>query len=41
MNLDIKFVRSKFPAFSEPTPKGWAFFQNAGGSYSCKQVISR
>lgn len=41
MNLDIKFIRSQFPAFSEPTLKGWAFFENAGGSYPCKQVITR
>ncbi|PTM07326.1 MAG: nitrogen fixation protein NifS [Bacteroidetes bacterium] len=41
MNLDLKFIRSQFPAFSEPTLKGWAFFENAGGSYPCKQVINR
>lgn len=41
MNLDVSFVRSQFPAFSEPTLQGWAFFENAGGSYPCKQVIDR
>ncbi len=41
MKLDIKFVRSHFPAFTEPTLKGWAFFENAGGSYPCKQFINR
>lgn len=41
MNLDLKFVRSQFPAFSEPTLEGWAFFENAGGSYPCQQVITR
>jgi len=41
MNLDLKFIRSQFPAFSEPTLKDWAFFENAGGSYPCKQVITR
>ena len=41
MKLDIEFVRSQFPAFSEPTLKGWAFFENAGGSYPCKQFIAR
>lgn len=41
MNLDLKFIRSQFPAFTEPTLKGWAFFENAGGSYPCKQVINR
>ncbi len=40
MQLDVEFVRSQFPAFSEPSLKGWAFFENAGGSYPCKQFIS-
>ncbi len=38
-NLDIEFVRSNFPAFSEASLAGWAFFENAGGSYACGQVI--
>jgi selenocysteine lyase/cysteine desulfurase len=41
MKLDLQFVRSQFPAFSEPSLKGWAFFENAGGSYPCKQVIQK
>lgn len=41
MTLDLEFVRKQFPAFSEPTLEGWAFFENAGGSYPCKQVINR
>ncbi len=41
MPLDLDFVRSQFPAFSEPSLKGQAFFENAGGSYACKQVIDR
>jgi selenocysteine lyase/cysteine desulfurase len=41
MNLDIDFVRSHFPAFREPSLEGWAFFENAGGSYMCQQVIDR
>ena len=41
MKLDIEFVRSHFPAFTEPTLKGWAFFENAGGSYPCIQFINR
>lgn len=40
MTLDLPFVRSQFPAFSEPSLKGWAFFENAGGSYPCRQVIN-
>ena len=39
--LDLHFVRSQFPAFSEPSLEGWAFFENAGGSYACRQVIDR
>lgn len=41
MTLDIDFVRSQFPAFSEPALKGQAFFENAGGSYTCAPVIDR
>ena len=41
MQLDIDFVRAQFPAFSEPTLKGQAFFENAGGSYTCAPVIDR
>ncbi len=39
--LDIDFVRSQFPAFSEPSLKGQAFFENAGGSYTSRFVIDR
>lgn len=39
--LDIAFVRSHFPAFSVPDLKDQAFFENAGGSYCCVQVIDR
>ena len=39
--LDVEFVRSHFPAFSEPSLAGQAFFENAGGSYTCRQVIDR
>ncbi|MEK7266477.1 MAG: aminotransferase class V-fold PLP-dependent enzyme [Pseudomonadota bacterium] len=41
MKLDTSFVRAQFPAFSVPSLKGQAFFENAGGSYTCKQVIDR
>lgn len=40
-NLDVEFVRSQFPAFGEASLDGWAFFENAGGSYTCRQVIDR
>ncbi|OFX05097.1 MAG: nitrogen fixation protein NifS [Alphaproteobacteria bacterium RIFCSPHIGHO2_12_FULL_63_12] len=39
--LDTQFVRAQFPAFSERALEGQAFFENAGGSYACKQVIDR
>jgi len=41
MQLDIEYVRAQFPAFAEPSLKGQAFFENAGGSYTCKPVIDR
>lgn len=37
--LDSNFIRSQFPAFAEPSLNGWCFFENAGGSYTCRQVI--
>lgn len=39
--FDVEFVRRQFPAFAEPSLRGWAFFENAGGSYACRQVIER
>ena len=39
--LDIDFVRSQFPAFSSDKLSNKAFFENAGGSFMCKQVIER
>ena len=35
--LDIDFVRGHFP----PLTDGWAFFENAGGSYVPRSVIDR
>jgi len=37
--FDLDFVRASFPAFSEPTLEGFAHFENAGGSYACRQTI--
>ena len=34
--LDLEFTRAQFPAFSEPSLKGWAFMENAGGSYPAR-----
>jgi selenocysteine lyase/cysteine desulfurase len=39
--LDPARIRSLFPAFSEPSLKGQAFFENAGGSYTAKPVLDR
>lgn len=39
--FDLDFVRSCFPAFSEPSLDGLAHFENAGGSYACRQVIEQ
>lgn len=39
--LDLDFVRARFPAFQQPSLQGQAFFENAGGSYTCAPVIAR
>ena len=39
--LDPDLIRAEFPAFSEPSLAGWAFFENAGGSYMARQVIEK
>jgi selenocysteine lyase/cysteine desulfurase len=41
MRQDLDFVRAQFPAFSQPSLKGQAFFENAGGSYTSRFVIDR
>ncbi len=41
MALDLDFVRAQFPAFEQAGLKDQAFFENAGGSYTCRQVIHR
>ena len=41
MDLDINFAREQFPAFLKNGLKDKAFFENAGGSYACVQVINR
>ena len=37
--LDPALIRAEFPAFAEKGLEGWAFFENAGGSYTSRQVI--
>ncbi len=39
--LDIDFIRSQFPAFSESSLSGFAHFENAGGSFACAPVVER
>ena len=39
--LDPARIRSLFPAFSEPSLAGQAFFENAGGSYTSQAVLDR
>ena len=39
--LDIDWVRAQFPAFGQAALRGQAFFENAGGSYTCQPVIDR
>jgi selenocysteine lyase/cysteine desulfurase len=41
MKMDTQWVRSQFPAFEIPSLDGQAFFENAGGSYTCRQVVDR
>jgi cysteine desulfurase family protein (TIGR01976 family) len=38
-DLDLDFVRSQFPAFSRPINENQSFFENAGGSFACRQTI--
>ncbi len=38
MQLDLEFVRSNFPAFGRPINDGASFFENAGGSFACRQT---
>lgn len=39
--LDPARIRALFPAFSEPTLAGQAFFENAGGSYTSRHALDR
>lgn len=39
--LDMDFVRAQFPAFESDLLESHAFFENAGGSYPCRQVLDR
>lgn len=39
--IDLDFIRSQYPVFSNPDTARWAMFENAGGSYVPRQVIDR
>ena len=39
ISLDVDYVKSQFPAFSDPLSSKWSFFENAGGSYVPMNVI--
>lgn len=39
--LDPARIRAEFPAFSEPSLAGQAFFENAGGSYTSRAVLGK
>jgi selenocysteine lyase/cysteine desulfurase len=39
--LDTARIRAEFPAFRQPNLKDAAFFENAGGSYTCAAVLNR
>lgn len=39
--LDPARLRANFPAFAEPSLKGQAFFENAGGSYTARPVLDK
>lgn len=41
MQIDLNFVRSQFPAFSDMRLRSWIFCENAGGSYPCQAVTDR
>lgn len=39
--LDPQRIRAEFPAFRQPSLKNFAFFENAGGSYTAAPVLNR
>ncbi|MGV3651384.1 MAG: aminotransferase class V-fold PLP-dependent enzyme [Devosia sp.] len=39
--LDPARIRAEFPAFRQPGLQDQAFFENAGGSYTCAAVLNR
>lgn len=39
-DIDLDWVRSQFPAFSQSINDGQSFFENAGGSFACQQTVT-
>ena len=39
IELDLDEVRTHFPAFAQAENRGQSFFENAGGSFACRQTI--
>ena len=39
--LDPARIRAEFPAFADPSLRGQAFFENAGGSYTSRTVLDK
>ncbi len=39
VQLDLDVVRSHFPAFAGPYNRDQSFFENAGGSFACRETI--
>jgi selenocysteine lyase/cysteine desulfurase len=39
--LDLARIRAEFPAFKQPDVIDFALFDNAGGSYTCAEVLNR
>ena len=37
--LDVGFVRRQFPAFTSDNNRQQSFFENAGGSFACRQTV--
>jgi len=39
--LDPERIRAEFPSFRQPELQGFAYFENAGGSFTCADVLNR
>ena len=41
VTFDVDFARKQFPFFESKTAEGWAFFDNAGGTFPCRPVVEK